>query len=70
MSEYSPTWGVPFFSYYLVQILAFADFEVQQEEKILYTSRKKQDLVDLCEHNNWRLTGDWCEYEIRYRGII
>jgi hypothetical protein len=45
MKPYNPKRGVPLFSYYLSEILSFGDFECPQEERILFTSRRKNRLL-------------------------
>jgi len=53
MKKYNRVEGVPKGSYYLLEITVFGDFECPQEERILFTSDNRQELVDLCFKNNW-----------------
>ena len=53
MKPYNPIFGVPLLSYYLTEITQFADFEQPHQEKIIYTSMNKDELVELCKKNNW-----------------
>jgi hypothetical protein len=72
MKEYDPLNGIPRYSYYLVETTQFADFEVSQQERILFTSRNKQELVDLCMNNNWACpdcnndVSGWYTHHIEY----
>ena len=78
IKEYNPIWGVPRNRYYLGKITCFGDFECPQEEKILYYSKNKQELLDLCLKNNWSISEldnsingcGWHEYYIEKRGWI
>lgn len=52
MTKYNSVDGVPKSHFYLVEIVTFGDFEVEQVEKIIYTSQFKNELVDYCRTNN------------------
>jgi hypothetical protein len=72
MEKYNPINGVPRSSYFLREITQFADFEVSQEERILFTSKNKQELIDLCQKNNWPCpdcgnADSWHTHFIEYR---
>ncbi len=71
MKKYNPVEGVPVGHYFLSQILAFADFEVDQQEKILFTSENKQDLIDYCSGQGQYLSldGGWATAYIKQRLI-
>jgi hypothetical protein len=76
MKIYNPENGVPLFSYYLTEITQFGDFELEQQERILFTSRSKQELVKLCESNNWDCPDcknssnhGWHTHHIKYRSV-
>lgn len=73
MKPYSPLKGVPRLSYYLEKIMCFGDMGIKEERKILFTSRNKQELIDLCLQNKWSCYecgndhSGWYEYSIGYR---
>ena len=75
MKEYNPISGVPEFCYFLKEITQFADFETPEQEKILFTSKCKQELIDLCQRNNWPCpdcgndASGWYTHYIEYRGL-
>ena len=69
MTPYNPLKGVPLLSYYLIEIKQFADFETPQIEEILFTSRDKQELIDLCHKNKWAIDSldSWNTHYIKYK---
>jgi hypothetical protein len=75
ITKYNALSGVPRFHYYLKEITQFGDFEVSQEERILYSSPNKQDLIDLCHQNNWDCPdaksgrSGWETHHILYCGV-
>lgn len=70
MKKYNPLKGIPRFSYYITQ---FMDFETPEETRILFSSRSKQELVDLCIKNDWACyeaknpQSGWYTHYIKYR---
>ena len=45
MKPYDPLKGVPRFSYYLKEIVCFGDFECQEQTKITFTSKDKNECI-------------------------
>lgn len=62
--KYDRLKGVPKNHYYLVQIICVGDFGAPYEDKIVYHSSSREDLIELCERENWDLTDGWCQYRI------
>lgn len=74
MKEYNELTGVPRFCYYLEETVQFLDFETPEIKKILYVSRTKQPLIDLCLRNNWacyecKNADSWYTHEIKWRSL-
>ena len=67
--EYDRLEGVPKGHFFLVEILSFGDFEVKQEEAILFHSDSREELVELCKKNGWELNdkSGWNVYYIGKR---
>ena len=64
--------GVPRGQYYIEETTQFADFEVQEETKITFYSRNKEELIKLCLDKNWACSDaknakDWFTHHIKQR---